>query len=198
MFKSTREALRNRIIITTLFVYIYFYQSRFSRNFNLPQGGTCKDSESSSDRKLSEVTGKWKDKVSAICYRGTICLADLWPRWTWLPLYSAELLSPGLEITGKQEQKGTPYSYRQKVTLEQTAAWCYNTLNNPGGSQQWPLPPFLNPIIVQWKLKAPIPQCWCIFAHLVLSLFGESKIKPLLSALSSLCKFFHSPGHQPP
>ena len=73
MLKSTREALPNRII-TTLFVYIYFYQNRFSRNFNLPQGGTCKDSKSSSNRKFSGVTGVLSvtlDKLRAMPLVGT-------------------------------------------------------------------------------------------------------------------------------
>ena len=57
MLKIIGEALPNRTIITILFGYIYFYQHRFSRNFNLPQGGTCKDLKSSSNRKLSGVPG---------------------------------------------------------------------------------------------------------------------------------------------
>ena len=52
------EALPNRIIRTILFVYIYFfYQNRFSSNFNLPQKGACKDSEPSPNRVYSGVAG---------------------------------------------------------------------------------------------------------------------------------------------
>ena len=42
MLEITWEALPNKIIIAILFEYIYFYQNRFYRNFNLPQGGITK------------------------------------------------------------------------------------------------------------------------------------------------------------
>ena len=36
-------------------------------------------------------------------------------------------MSLGLEIAGKEEQNVTlPYSHREKITLEQTTASCYN------------------------------------------------------------------------
>ena len=57
MLEITWETFPNKIIMTILFVYTCFYQYNFSRSFSLPQGGTCKDSESSSNRQLSGVTG---------------------------------------------------------------------------------------------------------------------------------------------
>ena len=57
MLKISWETLSNRIITTILFAYIYFYQNRFSRNLNLPQGGTCKDLKSSPNRVYSGVAG---------------------------------------------------------------------------------------------------------------------------------------------
>ena len=74
MFEITWEALPNGIIIT-LSVYIYFHRNKFSRNFNLPQEITCKNSESGSNRQLLGVTGILSvtlDKLKVIVHCGNI------------------------------------------------------------------------------------------------------------------------------
>ena len=112
MLKITQKTLQNQIIITILFVYIYFYQNRFSKNFNLPQGGICKYSESSQignsrgsirgSRCLVSDTGQAKSDGSLWGHRAVVFQVFVTTHWNLLIISNGHcilLLSPVQHFT---------------------------------------------------------------------------------------------------
>ena len=73
------------------------------------------------------ITAPFADQVYDLVKHGChFTLLSLCPQdWKLLESKSRTWLTP-------------PYSHRQKITLEQTAAWCYNAAKSTGATQQQP------------------------------------------------------------